>query len=112
MAINVNSIIKPKSLSFNDALVKASKVALQKVERDITLYVLAYKDEDEKIKEQELKTLTTEMVNQYIKYINFYTKEQDEMLKLFNDNVNDYIPCMLETQGQMLKDLINNIWNS
>lgn len=47
MAITSKSITKPNSLSFYDAVTKASEVALSKIDRKITLYVLAYKEEDE-----------------------------------------------------------------
>lgn len=112
MAITRESIIKPNSLSFNEAVTKASKVALSKIERQITLYVLTCKDEDDYIKELELENLTHEMIDHYIKYINFYTKVQDPNLSLFNNNIDVYKADMLLQQKEVLRNLINNIWNS
>ena len=110
MAITSKSITKPNSLSFYDAVTKASKVALSKIERKITLYVLAYKEEDEWLKEIELEELTHEMIEHCIKYINFYTKEQDPNLSLFNNNIDNYKADMLLHQKEVLRNLINNIW--
>lgn len=110
MAITRESIIKPNSLSFNQAIIKASKIALNKIERKITLYVLTCKDESEHMKELELENLAEEMVEHYIKYINFYTREEDPDLLIFNDNIDYYREDITFHQKEVLRDLIYNIW--